>query len=351
MERLLVHHARVGDRSRFRYSAAYVVDRPHSVVPELEAEGVSVHRLTGGGGPLGWATALRSLVRDEGVDVVHLHSPAMAAVARPVLRTMRPRPGIVTTEHNSWDCYSWPTRLANVATYPLDDRRLAVSEDAVASVPRLLRGETEVLVHGIDLEGLRRRRADRAEVRRELGVADDAVVALVVANHRAEKAWDVMLAAAADLIARHPEVVFLGAGHGQLEEQHRREAERLGLGPSFRVLGFRSDVERLLAAADVFTLSSRQEGLPVAVMEAMALGLPIVATRVGGLPLAVEDGTSGLLVPPEDPAALAAALEQVVGDPDLRARLGSGAAAASAAFDVRRAVSVIEERYDDVSRG
>lgn len=348
MERLLVHHANVGDRERFEYAAAYVVERPNSVIPELQAAGVAVHRLDHRLGPVDWGRSLRRLVRRERIDVVHLHSPALAAVARPALRTLRRRPAVITTEHNSWDCYSWPTRIANVATYPLDDARIAVSDDAVDSVPRPLRGTSEVLVHGIDLGGARippeEAEVARSDVRRELGLADDALIVLVVANHRAEKGWDVLLDAASIVAARTDDVVFLGVGHGQLEEHHRAEVARLGLGGSVRLLGFRNDVRRLIAAADVFALASRQEGLPVAVMEAMAGGRPVVAPDVGGLGEAVTE-RSGVLVAPEDPVALADALLTVLSDADLRERLGTAAAADAARFDVRRAVSELEGIY------
>ncbi len=349
MERLLVHQARAGDRDRFDYHAAYVVDRPNSVVPELADLGVPIHRLDDRLGPAGWTRSLRRLVRELRIDVVHLHSPAIAAVARPALRTLRRRPAIISTEHNSWDCYSWPTRLINVATYPFDDARLAVSQDAIDSVPRPLRGRSEVLVHGIDLTGaaalLPEAPAVRSEVRQELGIAPDAPVALVVANHRREKGWDILIEAAQNLRRSVPGAVILGVGHGALENVHRSRIAQLGLATTVRLLGFRSDVDRLMVASDVFALGSRQEGLPVAVMEAMSLGLPVIAPRVGGLPLAVKDGESGRLVEPEDPTALADALCSVLTDPVLRARLSKAARRSAKGFDVRRAVDTIEDHY------
>ncbi len=325
------------------------MDRPHSVVPELADLGVPSPRLDDRLGPAGWTRSLHRLVRELRIDVVHLHSPAIAAVARPALRTLRRRPAIISTEHNSWDCYSWPTRLINVATYPFDDARLAVSQDAIDSVPRPLRGRSEVLVHGIDLTGaaalLPEAPAVRSEVRQELGIAPDAPVALVVANHRREKGWDILIEAAQNLRRSVPGAVILGVGHGALENGHRSRIAQLGLATTVRLLGFRSDVDRLMVASDVFALGSRQEGLPVAVMEAMSLGLPVIAPRVGGLPLAVKDGESGRLVEPEDPTALADALCSVLTDPVLRARLSKAARRSAKGFDVRRAVDTIEDHY------
>jgi glycosyltransferase involved in cell wall biosynthesis len=113
--------------------------------------------------------------------------------------------------------------------------------------------------------------------------------------------------------------------------------------------GQRDDVLRILAGADVFVLASRQEGLPVVLMEATSVGLPIVATAVGGVPEVLTDGVDGLVVPPGDPLALADALSRVVTDPDLRARLGTGAKERSAMFDVARASRTIESIYREVA--
>lgn len=351
MERLLVHHARVGDRDGFDYAAAYLVDRPNSVVPELEASGVTCTRLCDDGGrDPRWVLALRALVREQRIDVVHAHSPMPAAMARVALRSMSPRPALVYTEHNTWDCYGWPTRSANAATYRLDDAQLSVSLDAKASVPGLLGRRVEPLTHGIDLDAVREHLGDREATRAALGVGPDDVVVTCVANLRAEKAYDVLLTAARSLLDAHPQVVVLSVGQGPLDAELRTQHERLGLGDRFRFLGFRDDVPSVLAASDVFVLSSRQEGLPVAFMEASVLGLPSVVTRVGGLVDHVDDGVSGLLVAPEQPEALATALGRLVDDPDLRARMGERASSHAAAFDAAGAVRRQEAIYRRVVR-
>ena len=112
---------------------------------------------------------------------------------------------------------------------------------------------------------------------------------------------------------------------GDGPERARLEAEirRLGLEGAVVLAGDRDDVAAMLARADVFVLSSTSEGLPLSILEAMAAGLPVVASSVGGVPEAVEDGETGLLVPPRDPVRLAAALERLLVDPALRRRLGS----------------------------
>lgn len=351
MERLLETHARIGDRDRFEYSAAYLVERPHSLVGALEAQGVACTRL-GGGRALdpAWPLRLRRLVRGERIDVVHIHSPMVAAVARPAVRSLRSRPAIVYTEHNSWLSYSLPTRVANAATYPLDDAHLAVSEGVARSVMAPLRRDVEVLTHGIDVASVASHREHRDSKRKELGLEPDTVLVITVAHLREEKAYDVLLDAAARVSGAGPDVRFVSVGHGPLAaEMEARRAER-HLGERFRFLGFRPDVPELLAAADIFCLASRHEGLPVALMEAYALGLPVVGTRVGGLPEVVEHGGSGILVAPEDPAALADAILALAADGECRRRFGRRAAELAGQFDSRISVRRLEAVYDEVSR-
>lgn len=349
MERLLVHQARRSDPERFRYRVAYLVERPESVVGELAESGVEAVRLTRGSAlDPRWVLRLRDEVSTWRADVVHAHSAMPASLARVALRTMRHRPRLVYTEHATWDCYRWPTRAANALTYPLDDGTVAVSDEVRRSVPGVLRGRVRAVTHGIDPDALRNRPEDRDAVRAELGAPPGTVVVLTVAHLRREKAHEVLVEAAAGVLRRHPDVLFVLAGHGPRRAELEELVERLGLGGQVRLLGYRSDVDRLLAAADVFCLSSRQEGLPLAYMEAATVGLPTVATRVGGLAEHVRHGEDGLLVPPEDPAALADAIGQLVADAGLRERMGAAAARSSGGFDVRAAVRELEAAYEGV---
>ena len=312
MEQLLVNHAAVGDREHIDYLAAYVVQRPNSIVPRLEAQGVRCHHL-GGADPRDprWVRRLLALIRRERIDVVHVHSPFPAALARPAIRAMRHRPGLVYTEHNSADCYGTATRVSNLLTYPLDDARFAVSAAARDATPQVLRRHTEVLVHGVDVEGIARQREHRDDSRAVLGVGDDELLVGIVANLRAAKAYPTMLRAAALVLERCPRARFVSLGHGPLEAELCALRDELGLGDRFRFMGHVPDAPRLMAAFDVMALSSDVEGLPVSVMEAKALALPVVATRVGGLPEMIVDGVDGLLVAPGDPASLAEALLRV----------------------------------------
>ncbi|HXY91644.1 MAG TPA: glycosyltransferase [Acidimicrobiia bacterium] len=347
-ERLLVEHAAAGDQDRFRYEAAYLLPWKDHLVPELAERGVASRCLNVRNelDPR-WLARLDRLLRDGGFDVVHLHSPSVAAGAR-VLVKARPasrRPRIVYTEHNRWPSYHPVTRAANRGTYRLNDAVLAVSDDVRDSVSPSLRSRVEVLVHGIDVPTVRAARTRRAEIRAELGVAPGTVLAVTIANLRAKKDYPGLLTAARLVLDRGVPVRFVAAGQGPDETDIRRRHRELGLGDEFRLLGYRADATDLVAAADVYVLASRHEGLPVSVMEALTLGVPVVATNVGGLREVVTDGSDGLLVEPGHPRALADAIGRVATDAELRARLGGNADRDCARFSSARAVRRIEEIY------
>lgn len=346
MERLLLSQARFTDPSRFAVQAAYLRPDKHHLVPELAELGVPAHCLDGASPyDLRWALRLRALLQRQRIRIVHVHSPLVAAIARIVARTVRPRVKVVYTEHNMWPSYDAPTRWANRLTYALDDAHVAVSDEVRSSVDRGPRRRLETLIHGIDVEAVRAQSTTRAATRAELGIAADTFVIGIVANFRSEKAYPDLLAAAAIVLDHCPHVQFLSIGQGPLEAQITAERDRLGIGERFRFLGYRPDARRVMAAFDLFTLSSHFEGLPVSLMEARALGLPVVVTAVGGLTAHVHDGIDGLLVPPAQPSLLAAALERVVGDAELRAALAAASAATADAFDARVATTRIEEIY------
>lgn len=157
--------------------------------------------------------------------------------------------------------------------------------------------------------------AARDAVLREFGWAPDTRILLTTARLDAQKGFGDLLAAAPVILAKHPGARFLWAGGGDVPT-YAGMVERAGLGKTVRLAGFRSDVPRLLAAADLFLFPTRFEGLPFAVLEAMAAGLPVVSTRANGVTEIIENGQHGLLAPVADPAGLAAAAEEALGDPD-----------------------------------
>src|SRR5262249_14360780 len=169
---------------------------------------------------------------------------------------------------------------------------------------------------------------------------------VMVANLRAEKGHDVLLDAAADVLRRVPDVHFDLVGAGPELDSLRARARARGGDHAVTSAGHCDDVAARLAAADVFVLPSRSEAFPNAVLEAMAAGLPIVASAVGGILELIDDGRTGVLVPPGDPGALADALCRLIGDPPHGARLGDAARVdARARYSFDRMVAAFEQLY------
>jgi glycosyltransferase involved in cell wall biosynthesis len=212
-------------------------------------------------------------------------------------------------------------------------RALFVSEylrgDALEHCPALFSGRADVLYDGVVVPA-RTTAVQVRDLRRELSLPDDApVIALTGQVSEVKGIWD-FVAAAQLLAARRDRPVFvvLGddlKGRGALREAMERRVAELNLTSRFRFLGFRPDAPRLISAFDVIAVPSLIEPLGNATLEAMAAGRPVVGSRVGGIPEMIVDGKTGVLVPPSDPVALAAALERLADSPDLRAQYGDAA--------------------------
>jgi glycosyltransferase involved in cell wall biosynthesis len=192
----------------------------------------------------------------------------------------------------------------------IDERRIAVIENGIDAARYASASET----------GL-------AEIRRELGLTAENDIVLMVAVLRPEKAHEALLKAAKRLIASHPSLKFLIAGDGPRRAELERMTRDLQLEKNVVFLGLRRDVAELLHLADVLVLPSHPvvETLPLAVLEAMAAGTPVVASAVGSLPEVIEDGVNGRLIPPADDAALASALGELLTDRALARRLAGNA--------------------------
>ncbi len=262
------------------------------------------------------ALVLRRLA--PGFDVVHFHTARAHALA-PLSRGRGAR--LVVTRRMDYVPAGGPyvRFLYNRAV----DAVIAISEGVRTALIRVgVRAERiRVVPSGIDARALAAPPAARAAVRREWGLGDDEVAVVALGALEVRKGHAVLLAAAAGLASAAPRLRYVFCGEGR--QQKALAGAAAALDGAARLVGFRRDVAACLAAADIVALPSLQEGLGVAALEAMAASRPVVASRVGGLAEAVVHEETGLLVPPGDPPALAAALARLARDPDLRARLGA----------------------------
>lgn len=347
-ELLLCHAAELRDREAFDYEAGYLLASRSWLADELRAQDVPVHLFAASGDfDFGWMRRLRRFLLARRFDILHVHSPMVAGFARLVVRSLprASRPKMISTEHVPWSGYSFPTRILNAVTFPLDDAHLAVSEAVLRSVPRPFRGNVKALIHGIPLDRVRSKRSSRDTTRAQLGIGPDEILVGTVANFRAQKAYPDLVAAASMVIAPGRAVRFAAVGRGPLESEIQELARRRGLGDRFMFLGPLDDAATFIAGCDLFALSSHYEGLPLAVMEALALGVPVVATNVAGVAELVNDGVDGILVPKARPDLFADALDTMILDSELRESMAKAAAEDAPRFDNRAAFARIEALY------
>ncbi len=356
-ERLLVDMAATVDRSRFEYEVAYVLRSQDALVPAIRAGGTPVHPLGAtNNADLRWMGTLRRRLLSGRYDVVHFHLPYAAALGQLVVASLprSSRPGVVYTEHSLWDRARLVNRALLRSSMARGEQLVAVSQASYDALPASLQKRATTVVHGVDLavsDSLLARRAElSALVRSELGVDDDELLFITVANLRPEKGYDVLMEAAKAVADCDPPIRVAAVGRGPLADALRARHLELGLGDRFQFLGQRDDVLQLLVGSDAFVLASHHEGLPVALMEATSVGLPIVASRVGGVPQVLEDEVDALLVPPGDPALLAQAMKRLASDPELRDRLGRQAKSRSPMFDIGQASRAVGDVYLQVAR-
>jgi glycosyltransferase involved in cell wall biosynthesis len=311
------------DRSRFEVRVSCV--RPEGPLrSKLEAAGVSVGSATRGSlRPAAFVSALVPLIRELRVhDVRLLHSFDYASnlLCVPAARLAR-RTLAIASQRDLGNLQSAPRERLQGLALRLADRVLVNSEavrDALVHSGRVQPNRVTVVRNGVDLRRFH-------PCRREPRAPSDPVTVVTLANLRPEKGLGDLLDAAAIVRGRSPGCRFQIWGDGPLRAELLARARSLGLDGTLELCGRTETPENVLRAADVFALPSHSEASSNGILEAMASGLPVVATRVGGNPFLVEHGTTGFLVPPGDPGALAESLIRLVEQPDEAERLGNAA--------------------------
>ncbi|MBY0276539.1 glycosyltransferase [Candidatus Binatia bacterium] len=298
--------------------------------------------------------ALLALVRRVRPHVVHTHTAKAGTLGR-LAAILAGVPVRVHTFHGHvFDGYFSP---AKTRAFLAVERALARRTERILTVSDHVRDEllalgigrpeqVTVVPLGLDLAPFTRAEEERGALRRELRVGDDTPLVGIVARLVPIKAHEVFLDAAARIAARVPTCRFVVVGDGERREELTAHARELGIGERVHFLGWRADLVRVHADLDVMLLTSRNEGSPVALIEAMAAGLPVVATAVGGVPDLVRDGVHGHLAAMDDAAALAEATIALLADPVRRHALGmAGRARVLARHGAERLVADVDRVY------
>jgi glycosyltransferase involved in cell wall biosynthesis len=300
---------------------------------------------------------IRRLVRDLRPDIVETHLSKAGILGRLAARLERV-PAVVHVFHGHvLDGYygplkTWLARRTERALAAFSDRLVAVSalvrhelvNHRVAPADRI-----SVIELGLELEPLLHCRLARGQLRRELGIAADAPLVGIIGRLSRIKNHELFLEAAASVATAHPDVRFLVVGDGERRLALEAHARRLQLTRQMLFAGWRSDLPGVYADLDVLALASDNEGTPLVLIEAMAAGCPVVATGVGGVPDLIDDGVTGLLVPPRQPTRLADAIVRVLQDRRLAAGLAAEAqATARTRFRVERLAADMDALYRDI---
>lgn len=340
-----VHVAALAEKLRERgHEVTVICPRGRPLVAELIARGLPVRapRALGKLDPVLLAR-LVGWLRRERVQVVHTHLSTASLLGSWAAR-LAGIPALATVHGlNTRTCYNYANRIIAVSN--------AVRQHLVAQG---LPAERIMVVHnGVDLRALSR--PDQSEqVRRECRLPPGAPVLITVGRLAPTKGHRDLLEAL-ELLARgglRPNLRLLVVGTGSLLPLLQREAEQRGLRDRVIFCGFQRDVLPYLQAADVFVLPSIQEGLSLSALEAMALGKPVVACRVGGTPEVVVDGETGVLVSPGNPRELAAALERLLAEREQARAMGAaGRRRVQQAFDLEQMVARIETIYRELVAG
>lgn len=356
-ERLLELALPYLDNSSFEYEVAYLLPHKNALVPAFEQAGVPVFCLNRTRAyDARVVPQLVRLFRERRVDLLHLHLPYTGILGR-VASRLAPVRAVVYTEHNLWERYHWLTSAANRLTFGYNDAVIAVSDEVKHSIQSQykfngkLEGKPKLctILNGVDTDQLLADSQDRHSVKPEFGIPDHHQLVVHVANFTPKKRHEDLIRAARLVIDQEPQVTFLLVGQGPLEPDIRAQVKNLNLAGNVVFAGFRTDAPRLIGAADVFVLPSQFEGLPIAMLEAMALGRPVIASRVGGVPEVISDGVDGLLIDPLSPGQLAEKILAVINCEDLREKLANNALLkVREHFGVKRMVSSTEALYRTV---
>ena len=331
-EKTILAGARLADPARTRVTVCYLRDARDEVFAidaRAQALGVDYTEVVERHS-LDWRTPamVADLVRHRGIDIIHSHDYKTDLIAWIAAR--RTGAGLLATAHG-WTGHSARERWAY---YPAHKRLLrrfplviAVSSEIRDEIVRhgAAPARVRTLLNGIDPEVFSRRGDRQRKARSRLGIPPEALVIGAVGRLEPQKRFDLLVAAFKAVRNTHPRALLLIAGDGSLREPLQRQIVEEGLGESCRLLGLVHDVVELHHALDLFVQSSTYEGTPNVVLEAMAMETPVVATDVGGTRELCHPGVHGLIVAPADPAALTAAMLDLVDDPDRRRALAAAA--------------------------
>lgn len=321
-------------------------DVPHVVMPELVRQ-ISPWR------DLRAVWKLYRLFRQHRPDIVHART-SKARIVAPLAARLARVPVIIQTIHgysfgNQIDRFKWLYVVLEKLFARMYDVNIVVSEadrDEGYALGILKEKDTALIRSGVNVDKIRHDDRDKAAaIRQQYAPRGESIVTLI-GRLSMPKTPDVFVEAAALVAQDRRDVSFLVVGDGAKREAIEHLIRARGLADRVFMLGLRTDVAEIMTASDIIVHSSLREGLPKTVLEGMAAGKAVIGTNVGGVPAVIDDGVTGLLVPPSDPAPMAAAMKRFLDDCELRERVIANASKCVYEFSLEKSIADTERLYD-----
>jgi len=348
---LLLETIKNHDKEKFQFIVGYFLpwkDQLVSAIEKLQSE-VICYDKSNNWQILSSGNQVSKSVIDNNIDIIHAHLPWAGILARRVLK--RTGVPVIYTEHNKQERYHPLTRWMNKWSFNNQDMAIAVSKDVEESIYKNIHPSIPVrtILNGVNIKKFDPEKHNKCEEREKLYIPEDAIVIGTVAVFRKQKRLDIWMELAGRIKKKYPETFFIILGDGPEEVLVRQRIQVSNIKNSVILPGRLDEVRPWLAAMDLFLMTSEFEGLPLALLEAMTMELPVVATDAGGIKEVVRDGVEGFLKPVDKPMELEEPLSRLVEDEELRIKMGKrGRERVIEAFGLERMVRELEETYFEV---
>jgi len=349
-QEVVLNLATCGNKQRFSHDVATMHGRG-VYWDRMQAQGIPLHSLSPQKYFPWYAASLPALLLRGGFDILHCHLVASNIIAKPLGRLCRV-PVVLNHDHTN-DDYRANDRL-RLALDTLSNRLashiIAVSDSCrrfLIERERVPAEKITLVQNAIDLRRYSPACGTRFEARKALGLPENGTVVAGVGRLNPQKNFSLFIRIAAEVLKRHPQVVFVLAGDGPEEELLRNLARECGVAERLRFCGYVSDARQIYLAADVVLMPSLFEGLPMSLLEAMAMRVPVVASALDGIAEVVDDGRDGFLVPSGDAQSFCERVCQLISNPSLAAEIGMAASdKVVRKFSAERMCREVERVYD-----
>lgn len=348
-ETLLVETLKLHDKDNFDFHYIYFLPWKNQLVDGLVQNGgkVSCFAANNNIQLLLKVRRLVDYVRKHKIDLIHAHLPWAGVVAR--LAGKITGVPVIYTEHNKQERYHFATRLLNLSSMNFLSTVVAVSGDVEESIRKHkpgLKAKLTTILNGVNVDHFLPDSSQRTTTRASLGIPTNANVILTIAVFRFQKRLDLWLEIAGKILEKNPGTHFIIVGDGPLKQLVNEKREQLNLTGNVHLVGLQTEVRPYLAASDIYMMSSVFEGLPIALLEAMSFGLPVVSTDAGGIKEVVRHQRDGLLTKVDEPEALVDFATTLINDARLLSTLGQSARERIVAdFSMEKMVAELQTLY------